>query len=74
LAGLSDNLRDKTLEAKKDTFAQSLELARELEAIQLDHRRSPKIAAVKAKLQREEANIIAWESLTEEKIEQVAAI
>jgi hypothetical protein len=38
LAGLSDNVRDKVLEAKKDTFAQSLELARELEAIQLDHR------------------------------------
>jgi len=38
LAGLSDNVCDKVLEAKKDTFAQSLELAHELEAIQLDHR------------------------------------
>jgi len=51
LAGLSDNLRDKVLEAKKDTFTESLDLARELESIQLDHRRSQKIAAVKAELQ-----------------------
>ncbi len=37
LASLSNNLCDKTLEAKKDTFTQSLELALELEAIQLHH-------------------------------------
>jgi hypothetical protein len=74
LAGLSDNLRDKVLEAKKDTFTESLDLARELESIQLDHRRSQKIAAVKAELQPEEASTIAWESLTEEEVEQVAAI
>jgi hypothetical protein len=64
LAGLSDILHEKTLEAKNDTFAQSLELARELEAIQLDHKRSLKIAAVKAELQPEEARTIAWESLS----------
>jgi hypothetical protein len=74
LAGLSDNLCDKVQKAKKDTFAESLELAREFEAIQLDHRRSQKIAAIKAELQPEEANTIAWGSLTEEEIEQVAAI
>jgi hypothetical protein len=51
-----------------------LDLARELESIQLDHRRSQKIAAVKAELQPEEASTIAWESLTEEEVEQVAAI
>jgi hypothetical protein len=50
LAGLSDSLRNKVLEAKKDSLAQSLEFARELEAIQLDHKRSQKIAAVKAEL------------------------
>jgi hypothetical protein len=38
LAGLSDSLRDKVLVAKKDTFSQSLELARELESIRMDHR------------------------------------
>ncbi len=38
LAGLSDSLRDKVLEAKKDTFSQSLELARELESIRMDHK------------------------------------
>jgi len=74
LAGFSDNLRDKVLEAKKDSFAESLDLARELEAIQLDHKRSQRIAAVKAELQPEEANTIAWENLTEEEVEQVAAI
>jgi hypothetical protein len=74
LAGLSDSVCDKVLEAKKDTLAPSLELARELEAIQLDHRCSLKIAMVKAEIQPEEANTIAWESLTEEEIKQVAAI
>jgi hypothetical protein len=37
LTGLSDNICDKVLEAKMDTFAQSFELAQELKAIQLDH-------------------------------------
>ncbi len=72
LACLNDHLCDKVLEARKDTFAQSLELTRELEAIQLDHKPSQKIATIKTELQSEEANAIVWEHLTEEKIEQEA--
>ncbi len=74
LAGLSDSLCDKVLEAKKDTFTMSLEFAWELEAIQLDHKCSQKIADVKAKLQPEDAKIIAWDDLIEEEIKQAAAM
>jgi hypothetical protein len=45
---LTGQIRDKILEARKDAFAQSLELAREFEAIQLNHKRTLKIGAVKA--------------------------
>jgi hypothetical protein len=45
-----------------------------LEAIQLDHKCSQKIAMVKAELLPENAKAIAWEDFTEEEIEQVAAI
>jgi len=65
---------DKVLEARKDTFAKSLELAQELEAIEQDYKCSQKNAAVKAELQPEEANTIIWEQLTKDKIEQVAAL
>jgi hypothetical protein len=72
--GISDPLSYKVLEARKDTFAQSLELTQELEAIQMNHRCSQKIAAVKAKLQLDKADTIIWEHLTKDEIEQVAPL
>ena len=39
-----------------------------------DHKRLNKIATVKAELQPEEAREIIWEELTEQEIEQVAAL
>ena len=74
LAGLKDGLRDKVLQAEKDTFNESVKVARNLETIQNDHKRLNKIAAVKAELQPEEAQEIIWEELTEQEIEQVAAL
>jgi hypothetical protein len=74
LAGLKDGLRDKVLQAKKATFNESVKVARNLETIQNDHKRLNKIAAVKAELQPEEAREIIWEELTEQEIEQVAAL
>jgi hypothetical protein len=72
LAGLKESLHDKVLEAQKDTFSQSLKLARELESIQNNHKRWQKIAAVKAELQPDEVNNIIWDNLTEGDFEQVA--
>ncbi len=46
LAGLKDSVRDKVVEAGKANFQESMKLARELEAIHNDHRRSQRIAAV----------------------------
>jgi hypothetical protein len=74
LAGLSDSLRVKVLEAKIDTFSQGLELACKLESIKLDHKHSKIIAAIKAQLSLDEADTIVWEHLTEEEIKQVATI
>jgi hypothetical protein len=74
LAGLHQNLREKVLEAKKDTFFESLDLAHEIEAIQQDHCWILKITAIKAKMELNEDKSITWESLTEEEIKQVAAI
>jgi hypothetical protein len=74
LAGLKDGLRDKVLQAEKATFNESVKVARNLETIQNDHKRLNKIAAVKAELQPEEAREIIWEELTEQEIEQVAAL
>jgi hypothetical protein len=69
LTSIKDVLQDKVLEAQKETFAQSLKLARELESIKNNHKHSQRIAMVKAELQLEEANTIAWEILTEDELE-----
>jgi hypothetical protein len=74
LAGLKECIRDKVLQAEKATFNESVKEARNLETIQNDHKRLNKIAAVKAELQPEEAREIIWEELTEQEIEQVAAL
>jgi hypothetical protein len=71
LTGLYDTIHDKILDARLDTFAQSLELACEFEAIQLNHKCSQRIAVVKTELQPEDANTIAWETLMEEEFKQV---
>jgi hypothetical protein len=74
LAGLKDGIRNKVLQAEKATFNESVKVARNLETIQNNHKRLNKITAAKAKLQPEEANDIIWENLTEQEIEQVAAL
>jgi hypothetical protein len=74
LAGIHNHLWDKVLEVKKDTFYQSLDLAHELEAIQLDHKHTQKVAALQAHLPEEEAKTITWEKLSKEEIKQVTTI
>jgi hypothetical protein len=74
LAGIKDSVRDKVVEAGKATFQDSMKLARELEAIHNDHRRSQKIAAVKARLAPAEAANIPWDDIGMEEIDQIAAV
>jgi hypothetical protein len=74
LAGVKDSLRDRVLEAGKADLQESLKLARELEAIQNDRKRSQKIAALKAVMQPQEAAAIFWDELENEDIDQIAAV
>jgi len=74
LAGVKDSLRDRILEAGKNSLQESLELARELEAIQNDRKRSQKIAALRATMQPQEAAAIFWDELEMEDIDQIAAV
>ena len=74
LAGIKDSLRDKVVEAGKASFQESMKYARELEAIHTDHKRSQKIAAVKASMPLAEAVNIPWDDLALEEIEQIAAV
>jgi hypothetical protein len=74
LAGLKDSVRDKVVEAGKASFQESMKLARELEAIHNDHRRSQRIAAVKASLAPAEAANIPWDDIGMEEINQIAAV
>ncbi len=74
LAGIKDSLRDKVVEAGKASFQESMKYARELEAIHIDHRRSQKIAAVKASMPLAEAVNIPWDDLALEEIDQIAAV
>jgi hypothetical protein len=74
LAGLKDSFRDKVVEAGKASFQESMKLARELEAIHNDHRRSQRIAAVKASLAPAEAANIPWDDIGMEEINQIAAV
>jgi hypothetical protein len=61
LARLKDIICDKVLEAHRDSFNQSVKMACNLETIQNDHKRSQKIAAIKAELQQKETNNIVGE-------------
>jgi len=74
LAGIKEPIRDRVLEAGKDTFQESMKLARELEAIHNDKRRSHKIAAIKAAIGPEEAATIFWDEIDDEDLDKVAAI
>jgi hypothetical protein len=74
LAGLKDGICDKVLEGAKVTFNKSVKMARNLKTIWNNHKKSHKIAALNAELQPEEANKIISENLTEQEIEQVAAL
>jgi Retrotransposon gag protein len=74
LAGLKDSVRDKVVEAGKASFQESMKLARELEAIHNDHRRSQRIAAAKASLAPAEAANIRWDDIGMEEIDQIAAV
>ncbi len=74
LAGLKDSVHDKVVEAGKDTFQESMKLARELEAIHNDHRRAQRVAAVKASLTPTEAANIPWDDIGLDEIEQIAAV
>jgi hypothetical protein len=71
LTNLHDNLREKVLKAKKDTFFNNLKIAMELKAIQQDICWAQNIAVVKGEVQLEEAGNINREYLTQEEIEQV---
>jgi Retrotransposon gag protein len=74
LAGLKDGICDKVLEAAKDTFTESVKVACNLETIQKDHKRLNHIAAIKADLQEEKAKEIIWDNLTDQELDQIAAI
>jgi hypothetical protein len=74
LAGIKDPIRDKVLEAGKATFQESMKLAREIEAIQNDRKRTQKIAAIKSTMPPTEAAAIFWDELADEEIKQIAVV
>jgi hypothetical protein len=74
LAGIKEPNRDRVLEAGKATFKESMKLARELEAIHNDKRRSHKIAAIKTSIGPEEAATIFWDEIADEDLDKVAAV
>ncbi len=74
LAGIKEPIRDKVLEAGKASFQESMKLARELEAIHNDKRRTRKIAAIKAAMTPEEAATVFWDEIADEDLDKVAAV
>jgi hypothetical protein len=74
LARLKDGIRNKVLEATKDTFNESVKVARNLETIQNDHKRLNKINTIKNDMEEEKAKGIPWDSLTDDQLAQLAAI
>jgi hypothetical protein len=74
LAGLKDGIRDKVLEAAKDTFTESVKVARNLETIQNDHRRLSKINAIKSDMEEDRAKEIVWDNLSDDQLAQLSAI
>jgi hypothetical protein len=74
LAGIKDPIHDKVLEAGKAMFQESMKLAREIEAIQNDRKRSQEIAVIKSMMQPSEAAAIFWDELADKEIKQIAAV
>jgi hypothetical protein len=74
LAGLKDGIRDKVLEAAKDTFTESVKVACNLETIQNDHKRLNRINAIKNDMEEEKAKEIVWDNLSDDQLAQLAAI
>jgi hypothetical protein len=74
LAGLKDAIRDKVLEAAKETFTESVKVARNLETIQNDHKRLNKINAIRSNMEEEKAKEIVWDNLSDNQLAQLAAI
>jgi hypothetical protein len=74
LAGLKDGIRDKVLEAAKDTFTESVKVPRNLETIQNDHKRLNRINTIKQELEEERAKEIIWENLSDQELNQLAVI
>jgi hypothetical protein len=74
LVGLKDGIHDKVLEATKDTFTESVKVARNLETIQNDHKRLNRINAIKQELQEERAKEIIWENLSDQALNQLVVI
>jgi hypothetical protein len=73
-AGLKDGIRDKVLEAAKDTFTESVKAARNLETIQNDHKRLNRINAIKQELEEEKAKEIIWEDLSDDQLGHLAVL
>jgi Retrotransposon gag protein len=74
LACLKDGIRDKVLEATKDTFTESVKVARNLETIQNDHKRLNKINAIKSDMDKEKTKEIVWDNLSDDQLAKLAAI
>jgi hypothetical protein len=73
-AGLKDGIRDKVLESAKDTFTESVKVARNLETIQNDHKRLNRINAIKQDVEEEKAKEIVWDNLSDGQLTHLAAI
>jgi hypothetical protein len=74
LASLKDGIHDKVLEAAKDTFTESIKIARNLETTQNDHKRLKRINAIKQELEEERAKEIIWDNLSDDQLAQLAVI
>jgi hypothetical protein len=74
LASLKDGIRNKVLEAAKDTFIESVKVARNLETTQNDHKRLNRINAIKQELEEERAKEIIWDNLSDDQLPQLAVI
>jgi hypothetical protein len=62
------------LEAAKDTFTESVKVARNLETIQNDHKRLNRINAIKQELEEDRAKEIIWDNLSDDQLSQLAVI
>jgi hypothetical protein len=73
LAGLKDGIRDKVLEAAKDTFTESIKVACNLKTIQNDHKRLNKINPIRNNMEEERAKEIVWDNLSDDQLAQLTS-